>query len=65
MNYHSINDVRCPICDDEIGTKWFNFRSGDQVEFIAECWNSSKLEKSNGHIFYFQIEVPPCVLIDD
>lgn len=56
----SITDVRCPVCKGDINEKWFNFRSGNVIEFIAECWqprNNSE-EPYPRHIFYFQIEVP-------
>ena len=62
--FKSIDDVKCPICDGDIDEKWFNFRSKNVVEFIAECWTRDDPGKPR-HIFYFQIEVPECVLVYD
>ena len=61
--YRSIDDVRCPICSGVINHKWFNFRGEKVVEFVAECWSGSSHDEKPRHIFYFQIEVPECVLI--
>ncbi len=58
--YKSLQDVKCPICEGIINRKWFNFRTGNVVEFIAECWSANNSEH---HIFYFQIEVPECLLL--
>lgn len=68
--YKSIDDVRCPICNGVINSKWFNFRTGQVVEFIAECWSGNINDKYEDgpkprHIFYFQIETPECVLVCD
>lgn len=60
--YKSLSDVKCPVCDGIINHKWFNFRTGQVVEFIAECWNYDN--HNQHHIFYFQIEVPECVILD-
>lgn len=64
--YISIEDVRCPVCKGVINSKWFNFRSGNVVEFVAECWSghlSIEEPPYPRHIFYFQIETPECVLV--
>jgi len=62
--YISINDVRCPICEGVINSKWFNFRTGNIVEFIAECWTPNNPE-SPRHVFCFQIKIPDCVIISN
>ena len=58
--YPDINQVRCPICKGPINSKWFSFRSGNVIEFIAECWSGETFtqEPYPRHIFYFQIEAP-------
>lgn len=63
--FRNINEVRCPICQGEINHKWFNFRSGNAVEFIAECWSGDiNLDpQPPSHIFYFQIAVPAGILV--
>lgn len=61
--YKSVDDVRCPICKGVVNKKWFNFRTNNVVEFIAECWSGKLSESQPSHIFYFQIEVPKGVLI--
>lgn len=62
IEYKSFEDVKCPICNGEINQKWFSFRNDQVIEFIAECWNRKDPGKPR-HIFYFQIEVPPSVLV--
>lgn len=63
IEYKSIDDVKCPICNGVINNKWFNFRNGNVVEFIAECWAGDLNKEQPRHIFYFQIEVPKGELI--
>ena len=64
--YMAIQDVRCPICNGPINDKWLSFRGSDVVEFVAECWPGDIQETNKPrHIFYFQIEVPDCVLVCD
>lgn len=58
-----VRDVHCPICKGVINDKWFNFRSGNVIEFIAECWSGDLNVDSPRHIFYFQIETPECVIV--
>ena len=74
IKYISLTDVRCPICKGKINEKWFNFRSGNVVEFIAECYTpdyeKSRRDIENDkifprHVFYFQIETPDGLLVHD
>ena len=62
--YVSIENVKCPICKGGINEKWFNFCTDEVAEFIAECWKKENPD-SPRHIFYFQIEIPECVLVCD
>ena len=61
----SLDNVRCPICNGVINEKWFNFRNKNIVEFVAECWSGKINKDTPKHIFYFQIEIPECVLVCD
>ncbi len=56
--FKTLLDVRCPVCKGAINNKWFNFRTGNVIEFIAECWSGDLDVESQKHIFYFQIEAP-------
>jgi len=60
----SLEDVKCPVCKGVINSKWFNFRTENTVEFIAECWTPENPD-SPRHIFRFQIKIPDVVLIGD
>lgn len=59
----SLDVVKCPICKGVINEKWFNFRTDNTIEFIAECWTPKNPDLPR-HVFYFQIDVNPCVLFD-
>ena len=63
--YKNVEDVRCPVCNGVINYKWFNFRTKNIVEFIAECWSgdTNTEEPYPKHIFAFQIETPEIALI--
>jgi len=63
VQYTPIGDVRCPVCKGEISNKWFDFRNGNTVVFIAECWTREN-PKAPRHIFYFQIRTPLGVIVE-
>lgn len=63
IKYKSLDDVKCPVCKGVINSKWFNFRNGNTIEFIAECWSGDLDRDTPRHIFYFQIEVPNCIML--
>ena len=61
--YVDVSNVKCPICNGFVNSKWFSFRNQNTVEFIAECWTPENPDLPR-HIFYFQIKTPDCVLFD-
>jgi len=55
----SIDDVRCPVCDGVINTKWFEGMSEKFAIFCAECWSGdSETAEQPRHIFRFHIRLP-------
>ncbi len=61
--YTDVSEIKCPICGGNINNKWFNFRSGDIIEMIAECWTPDNPDAPR-HIFRFQL-TSPHILEDD
>ena len=62
--FQDIEKIKCPVCGGPINGKDFVFRSGNTAEFIAQCWSGDLDVDNPVHVFYFQIEMPECLIFN-
>lgn len=54
----SIDDVTCPVCDNQINKLWFEGMNRQLAFFCADCWSGDIYENMPSHIFRFHIALP-------